>query len=321
MPATTRSQPSIQDIRLALQSPDHNVRAQATSDLLFRATHEDAIRPEALEIFRECLRSQQEPSTAISAARGLDLLASSEEARAAWLALLNDPRPHMVARTALHIQDPSYAPLLLEMLGRASNPSIRCALVNILGRLKYAPAYQSILASLNAPDTKTDAIMALGDLGNPEAIPYLEPHVEDNSQSHMTDDRGWPLRVGDLAAESVRQLQRASNPASTLTYQPAQRRWISIAPFTPLIAAGVELPWLAVVLFIGAFLAGSIPKNRAAVHLMDFIAMLPALAGLAVGALALVRGLVRTVVQWVCFVVGCAACGLIAFSFSWELFH
>src|SRR4051794_37008197 len=117
MPASaSRPQPTIQEIRQALQAPDHNVRAQAMADLLHRATAHPTIRPEALEIFRQCLRTEQEPSTAISAVRGLDLLAGPEEARAAWLALLNDPRPHMVARAALHIQDPSYAPLLLEML-------------------------------------------------------------------------------------------------------------------------------------------------------------------------------------------------------------
>jgi|SRR5579859_6974297 len=116
-----RPRPTIEVIRQAIESPDHNVRAQAASDLLFRATKDSSIRPVALEIFRQCLRSEQEPSTAISAVRGLDLLASPEEARAAWLALLNDPRPHMVARAALHIQDASYGPVLFEMLGRASD--------------------------------------------------------------------------------------------------------------------------------------------------------------------------------------------------------
>jgi HEAT repeat protein len=204
---------SVDAVRLALQSPDHNVRAKATADLLFRATQDQSIRADALEIFRRCLSTEQEPSTAISAVRGLDLLASCDEARTAWLVLLNDPRPQMVARAALHIQDPTYAPLLFEMLERASNLSIRSALINILGRLKYGPACQSILAALNDSETRNHAIIALGDLGDPAAIPYLEPFVADNSPSHLTDDRGWPLCVGDLADESIRRLRRLQQPA------------------------------------------------------------------------------------------------------------
>jgi len=271
-------------------------------------------------MFRACLRPQSEPSTAVIAVRGLDLLAGPEEARAAWLALLNDPRPQVVARAALYVRDVVYAPLLLDMLGRVEDPSIRSAVINVLGRLKYAPAYRAILDALDRPATKIDAIIALGNLGDPAAIPFLEPFVSDNSESHLTDDRGWPLRVGDLAADSLRQLRRAADPAPRPPPLPVRTRHFSIFPFIPLMAAGIQLPWIAALVVIVLFRNGSIPSERIAVHQLDFIAMLPALIGLGFGVGALISGQVRTPAQCVCFIIGIAVCGLATFGFSWELF-
>src|SRR5205814_10016953 len=118
-----------------------------------------------------------------------------QQARATWLALLNRPAVNMVTRIALAIDDPSYAPALLELLQRRTETPIRAAAIRTLGRMKDPVALGAILDHLSTPELRTDAIEALGDLGDPRAIPHLEPLLDNTTQVAREDERGAMLYV------------------------------------------------------------------------------------------------------------------------------
>lgn len=56
-------------------------------------------------------------------------------------------------------------------------------------------------------------------------------------------------------------------------------------------------------------------------HRLDAIAALPAVLGLLLGLVIVVRGWARRPIEWVCLLLGCLGCGDMLFSFGWEFFH
>jgi hypothetical protein len=95
--------------------------------------------------------------------------------------------------------------------------------------------------------------------------------------------------------------------------------WMRVAPFVPLLIALFEIAWI-IVLVMSQMGSGTLSTDNSHTHSLDIIAMIPALIGLSVGILAVVRGLVHRPLEWIFLVIGCLACGLFVFMFGWELF-
>lgn len=205
---------NFEQIASDLQSDQQPVRAKAMYELLAKATHDPGIHPAALPLFRHCVQSEQDPWITAIAARGVEKIVGDVEARKTWLGLLNSPNPAMVAAAALQISDPFYVPRLIELFHTRTEPLVRNCLLHPLGLSRDPAALPILLEALNAPELRPKAINALSNLGDPRAIPYLEPLLNDTSPHPEPDDRGCPLRICDVAGQAIRRLQYLLNEKS-----------------------------------------------------------------------------------------------------------
>ena len=55
--------------------------------------------------------------------------------------------------------------------------------------------------------------------------------------------------------------------------------------------------------------------------MLDLVALVPPVLGLTAGLAAVARGAAKGVGAWLFVVAGMLVCGLLVFSFGWELFH
>ena len=92
-------------------------------------------------------------------------------------------------------------------------------------------------------------------------------------------------------------------------------------PYVPLAAAVLELPWFAATVIAVLFTKGHFDIDARETQILDLVALLPPVIGLATGAVAITRSAAKSVAAWVCLVAGFVVCGLLVFSFGWELFH
>ena len=93
------------------------------------------------------------------------------------------------------------------------------------------------------------------------------------------------------------------------------------AAYLPLGAALFELPWLGAIVIAVLFMKGHFDIDPRETQILDLVALLPPVAGMATGAAAIARGAAKGPAAWVCLVAGFVVCGLLAFSFGWELLH
>ena len=107
-----------------------------------------------------------------------------------------------------------------------------------------------------------------------------------------------------------------SLPAAPPDQAPAT--WLA---YVPLGAALFEVPWLGAIVIAVLFTKGHFEIDARETQILDLVALLPPVVGLAVGAAAIVRRAAKGMAAWVCLVAGFVVCGLLAFSFGWELFH
>jgi hypothetical protein len=98
----------------------------------------------------------------------------------------------------------------------------------------------------------------------------------------------------------------------------ATSRWPA---YVPLAAAVFELPWLGAIVIAVLFTKGDFDIGSRETQLLDLVALLPPVVGMATGTVAIARGTAKTVAAWVSLVAGFVLCGLLTFSFGWELTH
>ena len=327
------------DVCRRIAGPDVEDRGRAMQELLLWARKDAAVRPAARDVFRQALPTALDAWTATSVARGLALTADPAEARAAWLTLLARPDPTLVARIALAVgDDPAFIPTLLDMLAAGPHPVVRRCVLRTLGRFRDPVALPALLDALADPAARSDAIQALSDLGDVRAIPAIEPFRQDQAESGQTDDRGYPLQVGDLASDAVRQLEADHRrrlagaaepplvpmlppelePAPLAYARPPRRVWFHVEPFVPLAAAVLGVPWFAVVLFVHLVRTGKVSDPNVG-RQQDLVIMIPAVVGLLLGAITVARRRVRGGVQVVFFVLGMLGCVLFVALFGHEL--
>jgi hypothetical protein len=94
----------------------------------------------------------------------------------------------------------------------------------------------------------------------------------------------------------------------------------NLLAYIPLIAALVEIPWVALLVFAQLFLTGAVARTGAQTHLLDAASLIPPLIGLAVALFVVARHPTKTRMGTICLSLGSAACVLMALPFAWELF-
>ena len=216
---------SVNQIRQDLQSPHQEIRVRAMQTLLLAVQKDASLLSAAMPIFQQSIRTEQDPSTAIYAARGIKVLAGPDEARTAWLTLLTHPNPKMVAGAARAVDDPCLAPILMELADRRPELPIRISALRTLGRLKDPFTLPVLLKSLDDPALRPHAAEALGDFGDPGVIPSLQRLLQDTTPAWEEDNHGPMLRVCDLASQAVARLRNSPRqPLRRNTHRPHRCR-------------------------------------------------------------------------------------------------
>jgi len=193
-----------------LKSDRAEVRTRAVAALLYQAKQDASIHSAALEIFRGLLASAADYWTLSNAARGIELIAGVEEGRRVWSMLLNHPVAKVVADVASTMKDPFYFPVLLEIFERRRETVVQIAVMHKLSRIKLHEAFSAIVARLAAAELRPHAIVALEELGDARAIPFLEPYLKDKTDAWQEDNHGPMMRVCDLAKGAIARLGRGS---------------------------------------------------------------------------------------------------------------
>jgi len=197
-----------EQIKRDIRSPDQPTRGTSMAALYHHAQQTPAIHPEALELFRASVMAWPDYMTASYAARGIELIAGPAEGRKIWLALLNHPKAELAGAIAQSIKDVSYVPVLLELMERRPEWSIQLAAVRTLGRMKHPSAFDAIINRLNNRPLRPHVVEALAELGDPRAIPHLEPLLHDRTEAWEEDNHGPMLRVCDLAQAAIAHLRQ-----------------------------------------------------------------------------------------------------------------
>lgn len=334
------NQARLEQIREQVQSADNTTRGRAINELSILVRKDSSIRDDALRIFKSAAENETDPWPASTALHGIEFLEGAAAARPYRLAMLRHPITEIVERTAMSVQDPSYVPELLGLLERRQEPRIQMTVIRALGRLKDPAAFPAILARLEDAELRPHVVEALGDLGDARAIPFLEPMLQDGTPTWPIDNHGPMLYIRDHAATSIEQI-RASNsphhpPSSTPAPQgmpmpqsrivvpppiPTPRRAVNLRAYMPLIAAVTQVPWIFIVIVLQLMRAGTQKPDESLTHLLDFIAMIPAIVGVLVGIYAARRWPRMIVVEKVFLVVGLIICVLIMIPFAAEMTH
>lgn len=303
--------------------------------LLALARSDESVRQEALPIFLGAVAHEDAPAAALTAARGVGLIAGAEEGRRAWTQLI-ERAPIEVAASCASVVDVSLAPVLLEALEKRQGLAIQVSFVRALGRLKHAPAFDAIVRRLGDGDVRPHAVEALGDLGDKRAVAHLTPLIADATEAWQEDNHGPMLRVSDLAKAAIAKLGgaveapallRVAKAAAPAAVAPTPSRpRAKAAPFDPLvylplIAGLAAMPWFGVVAFAVLFTTGRIATNDAKTQTLDLIAIIPPAIGLLAAVIAIFRGAPRSKTETLCLVAGIVLCGVFAFSFGWEYLH
>jgi hypothetical protein len=235
--------------------------------------------------------------------------------------LLATSEPSVVSSAAL-LADASYAPVLLDLLARRREPELRTSLVRALGRMRDPGALEAIAACLRdpSPAMRGHAVEALAELNDARAIPQLASLRSDGAAAWREDDHGPIVRVCDLAGAALEHLQRPSASPSPPAV-PTSRATTSWLAYLPLGAVLFELPWLGAIVIAVLFTKGHFDIDARETQILDLVALLPPVVGMVAGAAAIARGAAKGLAARVCLVAGFIVCGLVAFSFGWELFH
>jgi hypothetical protein len=203
----------LEPIREALGSPRQADRVGAMQQLVQLARKDSRVRVEALAIFERAIDVEEDRWTAIHAARGIASIAGPEAVRAAWLTLLNRPQAETVSAVAYAINDPAYIPVLLDVLKRRPEVTIRSAVLRALGRSKDPAMLPMLVDGLATPELRPDVVQAMTDLGDPRAIPHLQTLLGDTTDAWEEDNHGPMQRVCDLATTAIERLRLAAGPA------------------------------------------------------------------------------------------------------------
>lgn len=310
------SDSTLEHLIQAADSVRQDIRSCALQELLAWVRKDRASHQIVLPVFRKALRVDHDPWGVVSAAQGIEHIVGGEEAGNAWLAVLNHPNSAIVIQATSVVADRFYVPVLLGLLTDRLEIGVRNAAIRALGRMQCVEVLPVILSHLADKETRWDSVEALSNLGDPRAIPYLKPFLNDQSDLRGEDDRGCVIDVRHITGCAIRRLEFLGGP------QPIRSR-LNLFAYLLLIAAIVEIPWIIIVVTFppAPLVAGSRAANTARNHWMDLLAAIPVAAGLLIGLAVLMCGTARRLPERVCLYLGCAVCAVFLYAFGSEFFN
>lgn len=197
----------LQKIEQDLFSDQQPARVSAALELVKQVGDRPRIQEAALELFRRCIQTESDPWIVVTAARGVEKIVGPVAARETWLALLESSNDARVAVAAMCVEGPFYVPVMLDLLRHRTSLEVRAAAICKLGRLQDPIAFDALIEHLATPGLKVGVIVALGELGDTRAKPYLGSLLEDRTELEQPDDRGCVQHVCDLAASAIRRME------------------------------------------------------------------------------------------------------------------
>ena len=324
-PAHKKNPPNIDEIRRDLQSQDIELVGRTIGHLVKLAERDEGIRAEALGIFQKWAAAAPDFYVAIQSAKGIRLLAGEEAYREAWRKLLDDPREGIVLNVLNATDDPVWVPTLLGMLERRTELSIRQSLLCCLGKLKDRSVFPTLLKFLPDAELKGYAVLALASLGDPRAIPHLQPYLKDKTPLWPVDNHGPTELMCDAVANAIRQLQpldgehaggsvraQESRPAPPVRKPPQRIHWIAFGPLASVVATVIILITSVVHVLEKRGHSGYSGETS---RRMDLMVTFPGVIGLLLGAVALSRFGRLSLFERIACVLGILICGMIATSF------
>lgn len=334
--------PDLDRIRRDLQSTDMLVVGSAIGNLAKLAGRDPDVHAEALTVFRKWAAAAPDQYVAIQAAKGLRIVAGEEAFREIWLKLLNDPRESFVLNTLHLTTEPVWVPVVLEMLERRTEFSIRQSILCCLGQMQDRSVLPVLLKYLPDKDLKGYAVIGLTRLGDPRAIPHLEACLADKTPLWPVDNHGPMETMGDAAANAIRALRgndpRGAAPAAASIAgavaplrppavpspptaarvpppagPPAQGGYL--LAYAPLGAALLTAAIFMVVVIVVLEKRGQSGASGQTQRIVDLVITFPGLAGLLLGIVALSRFATLRLIERVACIAGTILCALIAKSF------
>lgn len=202
----------LDEIKANLASEKPEIRGRAMQELSLWAQRDPSIHAAALPIFQHYLVNAPDSWTTISCARGIARVGGTEAGRVAWQTLLNRTEHDIVWRAAMAMDQPAYAPDLVELIRRYTDYQIRTAAIRSLGRMRNPVVYDTLIDQLSREDLRANAIEALADLGDPRAIPQIERFLKDRAEAWPEDNHGPMLYVCDIAKMAIDRLSNPKHP-------------------------------------------------------------------------------------------------------------
>ena len=202
--------------------------------------------------------------------------------------------------------------LLIEMSGDLGNNGRGAELIALT-----EPVYDVKVHGLEVGNNLIKAHVALG---QPDAARRLIEQLSAMKRPDWKSTLGyWSAQISGTGAGA---LLGAKTSPPHLSGQPGMTipaittsAWMRIAPFAPLMAAVLDIVWTVLVVMIQMGM-GALSTGRSHTYALNLICMIPALAGLVIGVLVIVRRLAHRRVEWFFLTVGCAACGFLMFSWT-----
>lgn len=315
-------------IREDIRSADIHVLRRGIDALLRLAQTDPGVREEAGGVFREFAAEAKDPIIAIDSAKGIRLLEGEEAFRKVWLKLLHDSRESIVMNVLHATTGSEWLPVMTEMLERRPEASIRQSLLCSLGALKDPAALPTLVRHLADKDLKGYAVIGLANLGDPQAIPHLQPYLSDTTPLWPVDNHGPMERMCEFVASTIQRLQpkEATGPASpggslSAASPPPKASelnagrspfWLAYAPLASVAMTSAIFIVLAIQV-LGR--RGQSGATAATQRLGDLAITFPGVLGVICGVVALSRFGGLSGKERVAAIIGTALAGLIAKSF------
>lgn len=319
---------SLVQIREDIRSADIHVLRRGIDALLRLAQKDPGVREEAGAVFRKFAAEAKDPIIAIDSAKGIRLLEGEDAFRKVWLKLLQDSRESIVMNALLATTGSEWLPVMTQMLERRPEASIRQSLLCSLGALKDPAALPTLVRHLADKDLKGYAVIGLANLGDPQAIPHLQPYLSDTTPLWPVDNHGPMERMCDFVASTIQRLQpkkaaTAAAPGGAIAAAPPQRKapernvgrrpfWLAYAPLASVALSGAIFAVLAIQVLERR---GGRGDTAAEQRLGDLAITFPGVVGVICGVVALSRfGRLRGK-ERAAAIIGTALAGLIAKTF------
>lgn len=332
---------TIDGIRADLQSASVNIRREALQSLSELVRGNRHFAAEAAPIFRHAWRHETDPFTVLTAARGIELAEGDTQGRAALMDLLDRPQQDLVATAVLNAELDLTTEHVLALYARATDPGLRRTLINALGRKHDRAAFDVLAAAIDDPELRPWAIEALVAVGDPAAIPHIEPCLSDTADAWAVDNHGPMMRVCDVASDAIAALRKSSArphvperaaapnarastasagapfgyPGPPMPVAPPQGTFFALAP---LAAAVLSVPWFLMVVLSMIDISGRGQGPRSDPRSMDLVAIIPPAIGISVGLFGLAKRRIRGTWRYATLTVGCLLCAIIATPFLIE---